>query len=82
MMDDLRTEIVPKFESMLAESVRKEVVTVQKPLEAKVVAQGGTILDLERSASKHSDQLPSMEANVTELSAMGKSLRLNFCKTC
>lgn len=74
VMDDLQTEIIAKFESIIAESVKKEVAIVLKPLEEKVAVQGGTILDLERAASEHRDQLTSMEANITELSAKVKSL--------
>lgn len=74
MMDDQRTEIVAKFESIIVELVKKAVATAIKPLQEKVSLQCGTISDLERSANEHSDQLTSMQETITKLSAAVESL--------
>ncbi|CAB1422910.1 unnamed protein product [Pleuronectes platessa] len=74
MMDDQRTEIVAKFESIISELVKKEVATAIKPLQEKVSLQSGTISDLECSTNEHSDQLTGMQVNMAKLSATVESL--------
>lgn len=73
MIDDQRTEIVTKFESIISELVKKEVATALKPLGKKVSLQSGTISDLEHSANEHGDQLTSMQSNIAKLSATVES---------
>ncbi len=73
-MDDLLTEIVTKFESIISNLVKKVMATTLKPLEEKVAVQSGTISDLEHTANEHDDQLTSMQANMAKLSAAVESL--------
>lgn len=74
MMDDLRTEIVTKFEAIVSASVKKEVASALIPLEGIIDRQSESISDLEHSASEHSDKLTDMHANMAKLSAAVETL--------
>ena len=73
-MNDLQADIFTKLESIISETVKKEVTTALRPFEENVAAESRTISDLEHSANEHDDQLTSLKANVTVLSATAESL--------
>lgn len=60
MMDDLWAEIITKVGSIMSESLKKDVAIALGPLEENTAAQSCTVLDLERSAKEHYDQLVCM----------------------
>lgn len=74
MIDEQRTEILAGLESMISGLVKREVSAALVPLEEKVSRHGGTISDLERSATEHGDQLTVIQANVATLTATVESL--------
>lgn len=74
MMNDLRTEIINKFESIISDSVKKEVAAALGPIEEKLATQRGTISDLEHSANDHEGQLTSLQAGMAKLSATVETL--------
>ena len=49
MMNEQRTDIVEKFESIISELVKKKVTTALKPLPEIVSLQSGTTSELQRS---------------------------------
>lgn len=54
--------------------MKKEVSSTLRPLEEKISRQGGTISELERSATEHGDQLTDMKAKVDMLTTTVESL--------
>lgn len=57
MMEEMRSDIVTRFESIISETVKKKIASTLNPLEEKVISHGGAILGLERSSNDHESQL-------------------------
>ena len=57
MVNKMCTDIVNKHDSIIAETVKKEITVATEPFESKVGSLIETVADLERSANSHSSQL-------------------------
>lgn len=69
MMDEMRTDILGKFESIVSESVKKEVAAALEPLETQLSSHGERISDIEHSANSQDEIIANLQATVGELTA-------------
>lgn len=60
MMDKMRTEIMDKFNTIVKETVKREITAALEVLENKLISQGLTIADLERSANDHDSKITEL----------------------
>ncbi|KAI3352570.1 hypothetical protein L3Q82_005506 [Scortum barcoo] len=74
MMEDMRSDILSRFEQIVSETVKREITAALGPLEAKVTSHDKTIADLERSANDYGDKLINLEATVATLTTLADSL--------
>ncbi|KAI3376704.1 hypothetical protein L3Q82_017143 [Scortum barcoo] len=74
MMEEMRSDIISKFESVISETVKREVSAALEPMKNKLSVQGDTVADLERSANDHTIQLTELQATATLLTTQLDSL--------
>uniref|UniRef100_A0A3Q1FL37 L1 transposable element RRM domain-containing protein n=1 Tax=Acanthochromis polyacanthus TaxID=80966 RepID=A0A3Q1FL37_9TELE len=74
MMEDMRLDIVGRFEKIVSDTVKQEVTAALGPLDAKITSHGETITDLECAADDHSERTTSLDATVASLTARADSL--------
>lgn len=74
MMDDLRSDILSKFDSIVADAVKREMTGALRPMERKMEAQGRTIVELEHATSAQADEVTELQVTVSTLSGQVKSL--------
>ena len=74
MIDDMRSDILNKFETTISTAVKREVVAALGPFENRLASHGELIADLERSANAHDAELSDLQANVSKLTATVDSL--------
>ncbi|KAI3370897.1 hypothetical protein L3Q82_007406 [Scortum barcoo] len=67
MMEEMRCDIISKFETVISETVKREVSAALEPMKNKLSVQGDTVADLERSANDHTVQLTELQAKATLL---------------
>ena len=74
MMNELRSDIFAKFDSIVAETVRREMNGALEPMKTKIEAHANTISELERAASEQSDSVSELQATVSSLASLVDSL--------
>ena len=74
MMDEMRSDILSKFDSIIADSVKREMKKALKPLQDKITTQGQTIAELERSASDRDNTVAELQTTVNKLTKQVESL--------
>lgn len=74
MMDEMRSDIISNFNSIVSDSVKREITAVLEPFERQMGSLGETVTSLERAANNHSDQLDELQVNVNKLTAQVESL--------
>ncbi|KAM9817535.1 LOW QUALITY PROTEIN: uncharacterized protein ACB057_002829 [Neosynchiropus ocellatus] len=68
-MDEMRADIIRKFEAIISETVTKEVRAALEMLEANMKSQRETLLELETSANEHGDEMAGLEATIARLAS-------------
>ena len=68
-MDEMRSDILSKFETTVSTAVKREIVAAFEPFENKLASHGDSIADLERSPNAHDTELSDLRANVSRLTA-------------
>ena len=74
MIDDMRSDILNKFETTISTAVKREIVAALGPFENRLASHGELIADLKRSANAHDAELSDLRANVSKLTATVDSL--------
>lgn len=74
MIDDMRSDILNKFETTISTAVKREIVAALGPFENRLASYGESIADLERSANAHDAELTDLRADVSKLTATVDSL--------
>lgn len=74
MMDEMRSDIISKFDSIISVAVKREITAVLEPFESKIVSHSQTIADLEHAVNDHDSQLLDLQANVSTLTTRVESL--------
>lgn len=74
MMEEMRSDIVSKFETIISETVKREIQSALKTFDERITANKTTINDLEKAANEHDSQLAELQANVTSLTATVESM--------
>ena len=67
MMDEMRSDILSKFETTISAVVKREIVAALEPFEKKLASCGEAIADLERLANTNDMELSDLRANVRKL---------------
>ena len=74
MMNEMRSDILSKFETTVSTAVKREIVAALEPFENRLASYGESIADLELSANAHDTELSDLRANVSKLTATVDSL--------
>uniref|UniRef100_A0A672H4E1 Uncharacterized protein n=1 Tax=Salarias fasciatus TaxID=181472 RepID=A0A672H4E1_SALFA len=68
MMDEMRTDIISRFESVISATIKRELSTALEPLKAKPVA------DLELLSNDHANQLANLQRKAAMLTTQVEAL--------
>lgn len=71
MIDEMRSDIINRFESIVSGAVKKEITAVVGAIENMLSTHGVAIADLEHSANDHDNKL---QAKVDTLTSLADSL--------
>lgn len=74
MMNEMRSDILSKFETTISATVKREILAVLEPFENRLASYGDSIADLERSANAHDTELSNLWSTVSKLTAAVDSL--------
>lgn len=66
--------VVNKLYSIIAETIKKEIIAAIEPFESKLVSLSENAADLERSINNNSSQWVGLEAKVSKLTTLADSL--------
>ena len=80
MMDEMRSDIISKLDSTVAETVKRELKDALKPMENKIQSQQRAIAELERSATERDTTVAELQATVSVLTDLVESLS-DKCET-
>lgn len=78
IMNKMCTDNVNKLDSIIAESVKREITVAISPLESKLGALKESIADLERLAYSHSSQLVDLKVQVCKLTTLADYLSKKY----
>ncbi|CAL1612629.1 unnamed protein product [Knipowitschia caucasica] len=67
MMEEMRGDIISRFEAIVADVVKREVTDALAPSETKLGSYASAISDLEGAANDHEQRLTSIQASVSQL---------------
>lgn len=74
MMDEMRNDIVSKFDSIISTAVKREIKAALESFENIIATQSETIANLESAANDHDSRLADLQAKVSTLTTLSDSL--------
>lgn len=77
MMDEMRSDVISNFNSVVSDTVKREITAVLEPFERRMGSLGETVTGLERAANCHSDHLDELQSKVNKLTDQVESLSKN-----